>query len=342
LKIALDATYSVGRDLSGVGVYSREMLHGLAALGPDIDWRWLYRPHRFARSFQESLPPNASRGLLLDSAPRFSELFHGLNQRLPKRRFRRQIATFHDLFVMTAEYSTPEFRARFTAQARHAAAEADRIIAVSRFTANQVTSLLGVEPARVVVIPHGIRPLSPALARREKVVLHVGAIQKRKNLVRLVRAFEAVANDWRLVLAGSSGYGAEEVFAAIRESPSAARITVTGYVNSAELAEWYARAMVFAFPSLDEGFGMPVLEAMQAGVPVLASNGSAVGEVAEDAALLIDPTSEEQIRAELLRLTKDSDLREGLIRKGQKRAAAHSWRDAASRTLTLYQDVVGG
>jgi glycosyltransferase involved in cell wall biosynthesis len=344
LRIALDATYSLGRDLSGVGIYSRELLYGLAAADPDVDWRWLYRPHRFARSLREKLPANAHRGLLLDGVgPRSAALFHGLNQRLPTRRFARQVATLHDLFVMSADYSTPEFRARFTAQARHAAAEADRIIAVSQFTAKQVTELLGVEPARVTVIPHGVRQFPPPVppVPREKIVLHVGAIQKRKNLVRLVRAFESVSEDWRLVLAGSSGYGAEEVFAAIAKSSASARITVTGYVDSRELAQWYARAMVFAFPSLDEGFGMPVLEAMASGVPVIASRGSAVGEVAGDGALLVDPLSEDQLREHLTTITTNVELRRQLIIEGQQRAAGYSWVDAARRTLAVYRELIG-
>lgn len=342
MRIALDATYSLGRDLSGVGVYSRELLFGLAALGPDVDWHWLYRPHRFGKALRETLPPNAKRGFLLDGGlNRNAALFHGLNQRLPQRRFAGQVATFHDLFVMTADYSTPEFRARFTAQARHAAAEADRIVAVSQFTAKQVMELLDVEKSRVVVIPHGVRKF-PAVARtREKIVLHVGAIQKRKNLVRLVRAFERVAKDWRLVLAGSSGYGAEEVFAAIAESPAASRVTVTGYVETQDLAEWYAKAAVFAFPSLDEGFGMPVLEAMAAGVPVVASNGSAVGEVSGNAAILVDPISEEELRDALVRLTTEPELREKLILEGKKRAADFTWEDASQRTLAVYRELMG-
>src|SRR5262249_4074092 len=126
LKIALDATYSVGDALSGVGVYSREILYGLAAAHPEERFLWWYRPHRFLRSYRGSLPTNVRRGLLLSNG-----LFHGLNQRLPKRRLRYTVTTFHDLFVMTGEYSTSEFRQRFTQQAKDAAARSDRIITVS-------------------------------------------------------------------------------------------------------------------------------------------------------------------------------------------------------------------
>jgi glycosyltransferase involved in cell wall biosynthesis len=343
LNIAIDATYSVGRNLSGVGVYSIEVMREMAAQHPETRWNWLYRPHRLARSFEDTVPGNVRRGLLLDRALwRNARLFHGLNQRLPRKRFPLQVATFHDLFVMTGEYSTPEFRRRFTAQARHAAKEADRIIAVSCFTAEQVVSILGVPRSRVAVVPHGVRPLPPSGAPREKIVLHVGAIQKRKNLVRLVRAFAALPDDWRLVLAGSSGYGAEEVFAEIERSTFRNRIAVAGYASAQELGNLYSRAMIFAFPSLDEGFGMPVLEAMSAGVPVIASNSSAVVEVAGDAAILVDAESEEQLAAALRHAAEDNGSREILIAKGLQRARQFTWRRAAMETWAVYRELLGG
>ncbi|MEI9812862.1 MAG: hypothetical protein WDO18_09410 [Acidobacteriota bacterium] len=113
-SVALDATYSIGRNLSGVGVYSRRILHGLTALHPETSFYFHYRPHRFLRSFREALPPNAHRRLLR-GAPG-ADIFHALNQRVDARG-RRTVSTFHDLFVMTGDYSTPEFRARFTEQA---------------------------------------------------------------------------------------------------------------------------------------------------------------------------------------------------------------------------------
>jgi glycosyltransferase involved in cell wall biosynthesis len=337
VKIALDATYSVGRDLSGVGVYSREILDGLAKLYPEIEWRWLYRPHRLARALKEGLLHNAGKRPLFDKAPfRTADLFHGLNQRLPKRRFRRQIATFHDLFVMTAEYSTPEFRKRFAEQARHAAAESDHIIAVSEFTAGQIVEFLGVERQRITVIHHGVREFPRVEARREKIVLHVGAIQKRKNLVRLVEAFRALPESWRLVLAGSSGFGAGEVFQTIQKFGLDDRAVVTGYLTTTELAHWLARASIFAFPSLDEGFGMPVLEAMSAGLPVVASRTSAVGEVAGTAALLVNPIDTEEIAFSLKQLADDEALQSKFVRAGYERAALFSWRRAAEKTFRTY------
>jgi glycosyltransferase involved in cell wall biosynthesis len=338
--IALDATYSVGRNLSGVGVYSREIATTLARAHPESRFLFCYRPHRFLRSFSTPLPANARRRLLAPGAAAHAHLFHGLNQRLDWQ-FRRSVATFHDLFVMTGEYSTPEFRKRFAEQARLAAERCDRVIAVSEFTAQQVEQLLGVERRRIRVAPHGVRlPLVAPENGRERMVLFVGAIQKRKNVARLVAAFESLPAGWKLVLAGSSGYGSEEALAAVESSRRRSDITVTGYVDDAELERLYGRATVFAFPSLDEGFGIPILEAMAHGVPVLTSDVSALPEVAGDAAMLVDPRRTEAIAAGLKELIDNSDLRSELAKRGRRRAAEYTWDRAAQATWGVYSELL--
>ena len=322
------------------------MLWGLAAAHREARFRFYYRPHRYWRSFREPLPSNARRRLAVQAVGlRGARLFHGLNQRLPETDLPPAIATFHDLFVMTSEYSTHNFRARFIEQARDAAARATAIIAVSEFTRQQVIACLGVTPNRVHVVHHGTRMLPvgprPPETGHQKVILNVGAIQKRKNIARLVEAFETVSNDWRLVLAGSSGFGAEEILSRIRRSPASDRISVLGYVTPEELGAWYRRASVFAFPSLDEGFGMPLLEAMAAQVPILTSNRSALPEVAGDAALLVDPEDGEAIGEALRNLTESEDLRRSLIGKGTLRAREFTWEKAVRATWDVYQQVLG-
>jgi len=341
VTIALDATYSIGDALSGVGVYSREILWGLAAGHPEARFDWCYRAHRYLRAGGPGGPPHRRRLLLDPVWPRGADLFHGLNQRLPRIPMRRTVVTFHDLFVMTGEYSTPEFRARFAEQARDAAERADAIITVSAFTGQQVQALLGVEAARVHVVHHGIRGLALPAVARENVILNVGAIQKRKNIERLVDAFEGVGGDWRLVLAGSSGYGADAILERIARSPARDRILVTGYLSAEDLAGWYARAQVFAFPSLDEGFGMPVLEAMQAGIPVVTSNRSALPEVVGDAALLVEPEDSDVLRDALRCLTRDGELRHELAGRGTERTRIFSWEKAVRETWEVYRKLLG-
>jgi glycosyltransferase involved in cell wall biosynthesis len=347
LRIALDATYSIGDALSGVGVYSHEMISGLAATDFADAWEWFYRWHGYRLGLWVPKPRGVKARLLADTwGSRSADLFHGLNQRLPAKRFRRQVATFHDLFVLTGNYSTPEFRARFAAQAKQAAAGADMLIAVSAFTASQIEQQLGIPSSRIRVVRHGVtqRGFSRSKAPkrvRENVVLCVGAIQRRKNQAMLVRAFRALPDDWTLVLAGSRGFQSAETLDAIAASPAAKRIQVTGYITEEQLSDWYARARIFAFPSLDEGFGMPVLEAMDAEIPVVASNTSAMPEVCGDAAELIDPHNEEELAAALLRVATDEKRRRELVGRGRERAGQFTWERAVRETLAVYREVIG-
>lgn len=339
MKVALDATYSGGTQLTGIGVYSREILHGLARF-PDVDSVWCYRPNRFLRALREPAPPRVSRRPLVETWLPPCDLFHGLNQRLPEHAARvASVATFHDLFVLTGEYSTAEFRERFAGQARDAAARASAIIAVSRFTATQVEELLGVEPARIHVIHHGIRPpVTPVpIAAREPIVLTVGAIQRRKNTIALVEAFEQTPPGWKLVLAGAStGFDARAALDRIAASARRPDIEVTGWIDDAALDRMYARASIFAFPSLDEGFGMPVLDAMARGVPVLTSARSALPEVAGEAAILVDPFDVSAIAEGLDRLMRSGSLRDEYARRGLERCGSFSWARAVEETRAVY------
>jgi len=342
LLIALDATYSVGDALSGVGVYSNHILAGVPALHGESRFLFCYRPHRYGRALRQSLPSNCRRFLLHDRfhVPSRVDIFHGLNQRLPDKRLKRAVSTFHDLFVMTGEYSTPEFRSRFSEQARRAAERSDLIITVSQFTADQAAALLNVERSRLRVVHHGVDwPTTTIAVPRENIVLNVGAIQERKNTSRLVEAFERMPRDWRLVLAGSSGFGAAQILERIQASSARDRIDVTGYLTEEDLERLYARASIFAFPSLDEGFGMPVLEAMARGVPVIASNRSALPEVAGDAALLIDPIDTDALATTMQRLI-DPHQRDALMQKGLLRAAEFTWNSAAEKTWAVYREMV--
>ena len=348
MKIALDVSYALGENLSGLGVYSRELTQALAALDTGVEWTWVYRPQHWRSVCCGQSPGAVKRRFLWESRAPGCGLFHGLGQRLPAvfdrlPRHARTVVTFHDLFVMTRQYSDESFRKRFALQAQEAARRADAIIAVSRFTAGQVEDLLDVDAQRIHVVPHGVRPLPPTAGGivREPMILSVGALQLRKNTLGLVHAFERLPCEWRLVLAGSAGHGyLETIKPAIQASPRSEGIETPGWVDDAALARLYARASVFAFPSLDEGFGIPVLEAMAAGVPVLASNTSSLPEVCGDAALLVDPNDAEAIAHGLTRLIEDERLREDLIERGKRRAAEFTWEACARRTWDVYQTLL--
>jgi glycosyltransferase involved in cell wall biosynthesis len=338
--IGADATYTLDKEPTGIAVYSSEILNGLTRSHPEAGFLFCYRPHRFLRALAQPLRNNVWRWPLLEGGPRPGSLFHGLNQRLPAKGWPLQVATFHDLFVMSHEYSTPDFRARFTAMARHAAENADRIITVSRFTAGEVERLLGIDPQRMRVIPHGVRLPQMMSTAREKLVLSVGSIQKRKNTARLVRAFASMPPGWRLVLTGGCGYGAEEALREVANSSRRPDIEVANHVSAARLAELYASSAIFAFPSLDEGFGMPILEAMANGVAVITSNRSAMPEVCGDAGLQVDPENEDELGEALRRLAGDAGLRERLAKRGRERAKEFSWERAVAATWAVYQELL--
>lgn len=321
-------------------MYSREILFGLARAHPEQRFLFYYRPHRLWKSLADALPSNASRRLL-HGAPG-GDLFHALNQRVDVRA-RRTVCTFHDLFALTGEYSSPEFRARFAEQARQAARNSDAIIAVSQYSASHVHELLGVEWSRIHMIPHGVHvpPTANPQNQREKTVLFVGAIQRRKNVARLVKAFESMPTEWRLQLAGATnGYEAGPELRAVEESPRRTSIDVLGYVSNSALESLYSRASIFAFPSLDEGFGIPVLEAMAHGIPVITSQSSALPEAAGNAAILVNPTNVDQLATELNRLAADQDLRSELQDRGRERARMFPWERAVSSTWDVYQTLL--
>jgi glycosyltransferase involved in cell wall biosynthesis len=261
------------------------------------------------------------------------------------------VTTIHDLFVMTADYSTPEFRRRFTLLAQDAAERSDHIIAVSEYTADKVAKLLFVPRDRISVIHHGVDRI-PAIAEDELAdfrrrhdlqtpfILHVGAIQKRKNVERLIEAFERIEGPTRLVLAGGNGYGAERILKRIETSSSAPRIRRLGYVDRPTLERLYRTASVLAFPSLDEGFGLPVLEAMSAGLPVVTSNRAALAEVAGDAALLVNPEDSHELRVAIEEALEDGAIRRRLIGAGLRREGEFNWMKAAHETMQIYRRVV--
>ncbi len=356
MRIAIDASYSLDAAPSGVAVYSSNLIAAMVRSAPRDHFDLCYRANRFLRALGAAPPgSNYSRKLLEEfNCYLFRgrvDLFHGLNQRLPRCRFRRAVATFHDLFVANGDYSTPEFRGRFASLAREAAGRADRIIAVSRYTADQVANHLGYPPSRIDVVHHGVNPI-PQVAEedlaafRKKTelhapfLLHVGAIQKRKNVVRVIEAFERLRSHYLLVLTGSAGYGAERIMARIESSPARDRVRVIGYVDDDSLTKLYRSAEALVFPSLEEGFGLPVLEAMSAGLPVVTSNRSAMPEVAGDAARLVDPDDTDSIEAGIVEVLEDEDRRAELQAKGLVRATQFHWTKAAGETWQVYAKTI--
>jgi glycosyltransferase involved in cell wall biosynthesis len=278
----------------------------------------------------------------------------------PPTRTRRLVVTVHDLAFRRFPETAPHGTRWWLGRLDRALAGAARIIAVSESTRRDLLELYEVRPERVVVIPHGVdrevfRPPSAqeleAVRRRFGIdgpyLLSLGGIEPRKNLPGLVRAFAALPPGVRptLVIAGAgvawNPEGGRALDEALGEVPGEARrrITMVGYVAGADKAALIGGAEALVYPSWYEGFGLPVLEAMACGTPVLTSNVSALPEVAGGAAVLVDPRDLDSIRDGMERLLADDRLRSQLAEAGMARAAAFSWTETARRTAAVLREV---
>jgi glycosyltransferase involved in cell wall biosynthesis len=210
-----------------------------------------------------------------------------------------------------------------------------RLIAVSEATRADLMRAYGLPADRIDVVLHGVEPEFFALDRKhtEPFVLCVSTLHPHKNLDRLIRAYARRKRDWRLIIAGMRGFFADALDSLIKELGVEDSVRLTGWIPRAELLQLYARAQAFVYPSTFEGFGMPVLEAMAAGIPVACSDIPPLHEVAGEAALFFDPLSEDAIAEALDRITADASLRARLAKVGPERAHAFTWERAARETL---------
>jgi len=364
--IALDATYTVDPQPSGIAVYSRRLIESLAGCAAPHHFLVCYRLSRFRRrrEFLRPVLPGGSSGpkfsLRLFQEPltfwlaRQAVVFHSLAQRPAPFRFRKEIVTIHDIFPVSGrDYSTPEFQRKFSALLRDAVRRASRVITPSAFTAEQLVQHLQVSRDTIRVIPEGVdlptRYLTPQERARERqrlvgqgnvMLLSVGVLQTRKNTLTALRALEILPPRFRLVLAGGDGYGSEAVRDYIRRQSLASRVRLLGHVPAHQLPALYQAADVFLFPSLEEGFGLPVLEALANGLPVVASRTSALPEVGGEAALYIDPQDPRDMAEKVLHVVEDSKLRRKLVELGLARADQFSWQRTAQATLKVYEEVL--
>ena len=252
----------------------------------------------------------------------------------------RTVVTIHDLgFVRLPAAYAPLERLRMRALTRVAAGHADHILTCSEYTKREIVEHYGLPESRITVAAAAVdrdvfRPVASAGRSAEPYVLFVGVIQERKNLEVLLHAIERLR--LRLVLVGRLGFGAERVFARIRERRLEPLVQYLGVVSRADLVGLYNRALAFVFPSLLEGFGMPVLEAMACGCPVVSSTAGSLPEVCGSAALLFDPHSAEELTAQLGRVRDDTALRADLVRRGLANCDRFSWDRTAAVVETVY------
>ncbi|GBC95572.1 GDP-mannose-dependent alpha-(1-6)-phosphatidylinositol monomannoside mannosyltransferase [bacterium HR16] len=265
------------------------------------------------------------------------------------------VVTVHDLnFEVSPETIHPVRRAYLRRITRWSAQRARKVIAISQSTASDIVRLYSVPSQKLVVIPYGLdamfnpenaRALEPMVRKRyslpERFLLFVGTLEPRKNLPRLLEAYTLArrqANLPPLVLVGAPGWQHERILAQARRLGIERHILFAGYIPREHLPGVYAAASALLYPSLYEGFGLPPLEAMGCGTPVLASNTSAMPEVVGDGGILIDPRDVQKIADGILRITLDEMLRQQVIKRGLERAKLFRWDEVAEHTLRVLEE----
>ncbi len=274
----------------------------------------------------------------------------------PSRTRFPSVITVHDLaFLLYPRFLTRQ-SARYYGQVDLAARQADHIIAVSESTKRDTIRLLGVPEEKITVIYEAAHPVFVPTADQNKLtqiraqynlpadfILFVGTIEPRKNLPTLLRAFRRLRDNYKseaiLAIAGNRGWLADDVDKIISELKLGDTVRFLGGVHNEELVYLYNAAQVFVFPSFYEGFGLPPLEAMACGTPVIVSNVSSLPEVVGDAGMLINPEDVEGLTVAMWRVLSDEKLRREMSQKGLKRAQIFSWERAARETLDVYRKV---
>lgn len=367
MRIGIDARL-VYYHQAGIGQYILRLTQALAQIDPDDQFTifksrkdpttivrqsnfkserlWTPNHHRFER-FTMSM----------ELSPFTLDVLHSPDFIPPARMRCPSVITVHDLaFLLYPRFLTRE-SARYYGLVDLAARQADHIIAVSESTKRDTVRLLGVPENKITVIHEAAHPIfSPMtneieLARvREhyrlpnNFILFVSTVEPRKNLPMLLRAFKRLRDNYKsnavLAVAGNRGWLFEQVDQVLAELNLEDAVRFLGGVPNEELVYLYNAAKLFVFPSFYEGFGLPPLEAMACGTPVIVSNVSSLPEVVNDAGLLIHPEDVEELTVAMWRVLSDENLRNELRAKGLRRAQTFSWQRAAKETLAVYRKVV--
>jgi glycosyltransferase involved in cell wall biosynthesis len=270
----------------------------------------------------------------------------------------KKIVTVYDLFFLDfPDLGNHEARRHFSGKMDEALTKADGVVTISQFTKDQVLERFGLDAAKVHVVHLGIdharwqsvekgeiEAVKEAYNLPSSFILFVGAFEPRKNLLRLLEAVRRVHETGEripLVLVGRPGQDSDKLRAKIGDLRLQDHVILPGYMEERELRCVYRLATLFVFPSLREGFGLPLLEAMVSQTPVVASAAPALPEILQSAALFFDPEDPEDMAEKIIRLLSDEELRDNLINRGRQRALDFDWKKTAEQTLAIYRSVAG-
>ena len=373
MRVGLDG-YPLAEPRTGVGHYTLELARALALIAPSDRFE-LVSPAPFSSSALEEInQANLSNlravhlktsrirghwwavGLPLYVTKARFDLFHGTNFEVPFWN-RHSVVTIHDLSaVLHREKHRDSLARRARLRLPIVAKLARKIITPTESVKREVCEHLRVKANKVIAIPSAARqsfrpvPSEQTVETRKRLaieddfLLFVGTLEPRKNLLTLLKAFDQIVRQTslrpQLVIAGGEGWLMDETFSFIKHSGIGDRLRLTGYLGDAELRALYSSCRIFVYPSLYEGFGLPPLEAMACGAPVIAGRVAALQEVLGSAARLFDPLNVEALAGSIVELMENEEERSRLASNGPKHAAKFSWAETARRTLNVYRDVM--
>lgn len=369
-QIAIDYTpaYEQG---GGIGRYVRELVAALSQQPRDADYRlfvagagqlpdlpgsqFRWQPTRLSPRWLARIWHRARLPLPVEIFTGTIDLYHATDFVLPPTRPQtRTLLTVHDLsFVRVPEAASPTLRAYLDVVVPRSVRRADHVLADSQATKDDLIALYGTPPDKVTVLLSGVdarfHPTADPGVRRKYAlperpyIFSVGTVQPRKNYARLIQALALLHQrgaDLALVIAGGRGWLEDPIYAAIDAAQMRDYVHFIGFADDADLPALYSAARVTAIPSLYEGFGLPVLESMACGTPVLTSNVSSLPEVAGDAALTAPPTDIGALADQLDRLVHDETLRAELRARGLTRARTFTWAQAAAQLRAIYAQLL--
>lgn len=333
--------------LTGVGHYTAELARNLAVIAPSDSFT-LISPNGLLKRRWWSL------GLPLHLLRNSFDVFHGTNYEVPFWSRRPSVLTIHDLSLLLhselhEEYLVRRARWRLPLMAKSAA----KIITPSTSVKNEVCETFRINPDKVSVTPEAPRPVfkrreAPELLRRLGIdrdfILFVGTIEPRKNLRRLVKAFDQLLRTTSLsptlVIAGGQGWLMDDFVSLIQQKGLEDGICLTGYLQDEDLCGLYSNCAAFVYPSLYEGFGLPPLEAMACGAPVITSRIPSLMETVGSAARLVDPNDVEDLTRAMAEMLSDEKVREHYAEAGRNQVKKFSWEQTAVKTLDVYRQLV--
>ena len=373
MRVGLDG-YPLAEPRTGVGHYTLELARALALIAPSDRFE-LVSPAPFSSSALEEInQANLSNlravhlktsrirghwwavGLPLYVTKARFDLFHGTNFEVPFWN-RHSVVTIHDLSALLhREKHRDSLARRARLRLPIVAKLARKTITPTESVKREVCEHLRVKANKVIAIPSAARqsfrpvPSEQTVETRKRLaieddfLLFVGTLEPRKNLLTLLKALEQIVRKTslrpQLVIAGGEGWLMDETFSFIKHSGIGDRLRLTGYLGDDELRALYSSCRIFVYPSLYEGFGLPPLEAMACGAPVIAGRVAALQEVLGSAARLFDPLNVEALAGSIVELMENDEERRRMASNGPKHAAKFSWAETARRTLNVYRDAV--